>query len=420
MVGHDAAPDQIVDAGSEAGDASDDATQPLDASGDGPDADAGCSSGSHLAELASCLAQGSGPDACVAAVTASLCDADEDGLADDLESAIAEVYAPVFAFNGGAFGGDPETYWPASHQHFILHSNVVYRPDGQPNSIVDAQPTPATVSLASSGGHVADLPQAGEGSDFWLCLKDTTDTTRVASRAIMLALPDGIDLVTVIHPANGLLAQSSHVFAFFYLVFAYNAHSLVDDHEGDWEGIGVFVNRSTGAVDAAWFERHDTTDNTRFIDAATYGAKDPSQETPAGDVSSSEASLHGLRFWDYSGERHHVVAYVGTGGHAMYDYPANTYIVLLGPRDTHDGDADKLLPWLGHLVPSWSDATVTPLLVTPVNAGEVGSIVVDWAHFRGQWGCDNALIGKSWPGPFGNARHPRPVLERTWGSPPAP
>lgn len=414
-----AQPDAGADAADAGGDTEADQGTP-DAPGDAPQPDGGCASGAHVETLVCCLDQGQGPDACLAALNATLCDTDGDELGDDLELAMARAYAPAFAFNGGAFGGNPETHWPASAAHFLAHANVTYRPDGKPGVVVDPAPTAATVALASSGGHVANQPGPGEGSDFWLCLVDATDQTRVASKSLMLSLPGGIDLVTIVHPANGLLGQSSHLFAFFDLVFAYNAHSLVDDHEGDWEGVGVFVDRKTGAVDAVWFERHDTTDNVRFVDAATYGTRDPAQESPAGDVKTTKPSLHGLRFWDFAGLRHHVVAYVGTGAHAMYDYPANTFIAAVGPRDTHNGDGDKLLPWLDQLVPGWAGTAGTPLSVSELNAGEAGSISLDWARFRGQWGCNDGVVAKSWPGPFGNARHPRPVLEQTWGSPPAP
>ena len=54
------------------------------------------------------------------------------------------------------------------------------------------------------------------------------------------------------------------------------------------------------------------------------------------------------------------------------------------------------------------------------NPGEVARITLPFARYRGQWGCDDGLIGKSWPVPFGNARHARPLFERTWGSPPRP
>jgi hypothetical protein len=381
-----------------------------------------CVAGTQVETLRACLEAGAGPDACVAAVGAPLCDSDGDGLGDDLEAALALAYGPVFAFNGGAFGGNPETDWPANVGHFVAHARLVHRPDGQTETVVDPHPTLATLAQQTfaQGAHLDDDPAAGQGPDFWLCLNDTSPATLVTSSDAMLALPGGIDLEVIAHPANGALDASSHLFVSFGLFFAYNDHSLVDVHEGDRESVELFINRQTGAVDAAWFDRHGTDDDTHFVDAATYGVRSPVGEAPHGDVGSSDASIHGLRFWDDAGPRHHPVAYVGTGGHAMYDYPANTYIVYLGPRDTHDGDGLKLLSWTGDLVPSFTGSGGPKVTVHVENPGEPGHFLLPWAGFRGQWGCTDQLIAKSWPGPYGNARHPRPVLERVWGSPPAP
>ena len=59
------------------------------------------------------------------------------------------------------------------------------------------------------------------------------------------------------------------------------------------------------------------------------------------------------------------------------------------------------------------------LQVSYVNPGEARRITLPWALFRGQWGCTDQPIAKSWPGPFGNSRFQRPMFERLWGSPPA-
>jgi hypothetical protein len=381
-----------------------------------------CLAGTQVEPLRACLAAGEGPDACVAAVGAPLCDSDGDGLGDDLEAALALAYGPVFAFNGGAHGGNAETDWPSSVAHFVAHARLVHRPDGDSETLVDAHPTLATLGQASAGGgaYLAGDPAGGQGPDFWLCLDDERPATLVTSSDLMLALPGGIDLEVIAHPANGALDASSHLFVSFGLFFAHNDHSVVDVHEGDRESVELFIDRRTGAVDAAWFDRHRTADDTHFVDAATYGVRSPVGEAPHGDVEGSTASIHGLRFWDDAGLRHHLIAYVATGGHAMYDYPANTRIVPLGPRDTHDGDGLKLLSWTGDLVPSFHESAGRRVAVHVANPGEPSRFLLPWAGFRGQWGCTEQIIARSWPGPYGNARHPRPVLERAWGSPPAP
>lgn len=406
-----------TDAG--AGDAAPAADAAEDVASEEAAADVGCTSGTRIDSLTACLAT-AGPDACAAGL--NLCDADGDGLGDDLEAALARAYAPAFAFNGGAYGGNAETDWPANARHFVAHAKMVFR-DGS-DHVVDATPKLETIAAAtytaSDGVRHADDPASGQGSDFWLCALDGSAGTRVTSSAIMLGLPDGVDLTSVVHPANGTLAASSHLFVSYSLLFAYNEHSTVDNHEGDWEGIAVFVDRKTGAVDAAWFERHSTTDGTQFVDTTKYPPRDPATEKPGGDMGSGFDAVHGLRFWDFVGARRHVVAYVATGSHAMYDYPANTRIVTLGPRDTHAGDGPKLVPWLGLLVGNYGATAGDAVTIHPQLPGEPKTIVLPWARFRGQWGCDDGAIAKSWPGPFGNARHPRPMFDKVWGSPPKP
>lgn len=378
--------------------------------------DKDCARGVVVESLASCLAT-AGPDACLAKVPGTLCDTDGDGLGDDLEDALARAYAPAFAFSGDA-DKSPETHFPANAAHFLSHAELRYINDDD-DVLVDGKPSLDSIGAAASNGHHADNSCSGEGTDFWLCLRDDDDQTRVTSLEAMRALPDGVDVLSVVHPANGSLARSTHLFVSFSLVFPYNAHSTVGDHEGDWEGIAVFVNRQTGAIDAAYFERHNTSDNTRLVSATEFPPRDPATERPSGTMSSSFDGIHGLRFWDFSGARRHVVAYVGTGGHAMYDYPASTRIIRLGPRDTHTGDGPKLVPWSSRVVSSFgADTAGDSIKINSLNPGEFKNITLPWARFRGQWGCNDGVIGKSWPGPFGNARHQRPMFERAWGSPP--
>ncbi|HEY3448877.1 MAG TPA: hypothetical protein VGK67_21130 [Myxococcales bacterium] len=421
-----APPDATEPADAEPADAEaviDAATADAAAAGEDAGVDAGpaCGTGVAVEALAACLELGSGPDACLAAVTTPLCDSDADGVPDDLEGALARAYAPVFLFNGGAYGGNPENKFPANVDHFVSRSKLFFRPTGSSALLVDPAPSLSTLAAATVNyqavTRVAADPAAGQGSDFWLCLNDHDGSTTVDSPAAMLALAGGIDVETVVHPANGALADSSHLFVAFVVFWAFNSHSTVDDHEGDREILAVFVNRQTGAVDAAQYERHLSMDNAMFVDVARYGAKDPALDVPTGDVNTPPAGARGVRFWDYSGLRHQVVAYVATGGHAFYDFPGNTFIVYLGPRDTHAGDGGRLQVGTGEFFES-PTAPAQAVRVNLNNPGEPGRIGLDWARYRGQWGCQEGPVANSYPGPFGNARHPRPVFERTWGSPP--
>lgn len=392
-----------------------------------------CLVGTEVETLATCLDRGEGPDACVAALTAPLCDSDWDGLGDDLELALARAYGPVFAFNSGNYEGNPETNWPASAKFFVERSRLVHRAEGEdpPGRVSIESPTLAT--LAGGKAKTADgvtvfasNPAEGQGADFWLCLKEEepSDETRVATKQVMLGLGDGVDLAVVAHPANGRFQPSSHVFVSFGLFFPYNEFAIVDDHEGDWESVGIFVNRETGKVDAAFFGRHPTHDPVQFVERS-HGVFDPgAASAPYPEIDEGDSAPHGLRFWDHDGAQHHLVAYVSTGSHAMYDYPGWTHVEVpmvgdyISIRDTHDGELDKLLTWSGQLVQSWGQSSGDAVKLNVVNPGEPTRLTLPWANYRGQWGCDDEPVAKSWPGPFGNARHPRPELERAWGTPP--
>jgi hypothetical protein len=251
----------------------------------------------------------------------------------------------------------------------------------------------------------------------------TTIDTLARSRAV----PGGLDVAAIVHPANGP-GDARHVFISSVLYYAYNEHSLVDNHEGDWEGGGVLVDRTSGRVVAAYFDRHPSTDNQRLVNvgAAGYPALDPSAESPAGDLCTEAASnaVKGVRFWDYAGPRHHAVVYVSAGGHASYDAPGNTKILGVGcgivtaVRDTHNGDGVRLLPWLGGFARQWGGPVTDPVAmgVHVRNLGEDDRPRLPWAAYHGQWGCQHEAVAKSYPGPWDNARHCRRWITHAWGA----
>jgi hypothetical protein len=368
---------------------------------------------------------------CLEETPTSVCDSDRDGLPDELEAALARAYAPVFAFNSGRSEGQAETNWPTTVASFLSQLQVVYR-DGWWGEVVRSRATVGTKEalywdgiggaavLEADGVHVASNPDLADGGNFWLCPRtEALDTVPSAERSI----DTGIDLIVVVHPANGDLQNSGHIFISFTLFFAYNTHTWIDNHQGDWESIAVLVDRYTGAVAAVWYDRHATTDALRYL-ASENNLPVRNAATDEFQVNTSDEVSRGIRFWDYATKdgppepRHRVVAYVATGSHAMYDYPGNTNITMFGPRDTHDGDGLKLLTWAGEFRPQWdSPSDARAVQVNFVNPGEANVITVPWARYRGQWGCTNSFVGKSWPGPFGNQRHPRPLFEWVWGNP---
>lgn len=390
--------------------------------GAGQDAGPPCvaASQARTSAITLCLDQGRSPNQCTLEQgSQDYCDTDNDGLFDDLELALGTAYSAAFAFNSGAFGGNAEVAWPANVTHFAAKSRLVYRPAGQTEQLVTNAPTLEQLwqATVTKSGNIIRAYDFSAGADFWLCLNDATASTRVTSKAEMLALADGVDVLSVVRPANGTLAASTHLFVATGLIFPWNEFSGLN-HDGDWESVAVFVNRATGAVDFAYYERHNSTDNQKFVSRAEVGTRDPATDAPAPAVSSPDAGVHGLRFWDDGSNKHHIVAYVSTGSHAMYDYPGNTYVLSNGPRDTHAGDAEKFAPWLGQLFPGFGTGTPVVLETHFFNPGEANYVTLDWARYRGQWGCSADAVAASWPGPFGNSKHARPMYDRAWGSPP--
>lgn len=412
------------------------------------DGSARCIQGMLTEAIARCIDGGDGPRACLARARAMtggavLCDQDRDGLADDLEDALGRSYALAFAFNGGdgtRTGGNPEPLWPDNVAHYVSNSRLIWRVDNDRSTVRVILDNPTLETLASAsidiGGRVryAWDPSITDASNFWLCLQQVggryTVESQVRSMEASRTLPGGIDVAVIVHPSSRD-PGGRYVFVANVLYYAYNEHSEVDNHEGDWEGAGVLVDLETGQVLAAYFDRHDSADNVRLLQLTgpdAVRAVDPASERTFGNLCTEAdfAAARGVRFWDYRGVRHHVVVYVSTGGHAGYGYPGNTKILGVGcweysiVRDTHNGDGYKFLPWQGVYVRDWTGSDPRPVVhgVHLINVGEDRAARVPWVAYRGQWGCQHEAIAKSYPGPWGNARHCRPWITHDWGAAP--
>ena len=400
-----------------------------------------CNSDAIVASLASCLDGGEGPRACLAAARndAIPCDADADGMDDALEDAMMKSYAPVFAYNlgdGGHTDGSTEPNWPINIAHYAANATLIWRVDDNASSVetVDATPTLAALPGENFEGHAASSPFLGDGPNFWLCLNQPggnySDDALVTSMDASRTLADGIDVFSDVRP-SGSDPSGNYAVIGYMLYYAYNSFSL-DNHEGDWEGGAVFVNLDTGAVAAIDTERHATADTEKLVPLEGPGAldaKDPNGETPYYDVCSPTDSndIGGVRFWDYSGKRHHAVFYPAAGSHASYAYPGATKIQGVGcseatmVRDVHNGNAEKFVPFEGAYYADFggggAKSTVTNG-VHFVNLGEPGHLRASFSAFAGQWGCQLGSIAKSYPGPWDNQRLCRHWLTNDWGSAP--
>jgi hypothetical protein len=406
-----------------------------------------CDSAAVVANIGACIDAKSSLRTCLSKARVAFplpagasCDVDKDGLDDALEDAMLRSYAPVFAYNqgdGSHTAGSTEPNWPINVTHFVSNSSLVWRVDGDSSTAVtvEAAPTlgalPAATHSYQGTTRVASNTALGQGPDFWLCLNQVNGSypsaTLVPTMQASRALPDGIDVLGVVHPTGGN-ASGQYVVVEYGILYAYNAFTL-DDHEGDFEGGAVFVDMSSGSVVAAYTGRHSTSDSEMLIPLAGTGAlpeKNPVNEAPHYDVCSNTntSSIGGVRFWDYSGARHHPVFYAAAGSHATYGYPGATKIngapgciELLIVRDVHNGLGPKLVPQEGAYYTDWG-TTKTPVVhgVNFVNLGESTQLRAAWSAFAGQWGCTLGSIAKSYPVPWDNQRLCRHWLTNDWGN----
>jgi hypothetical protein len=399
-----------------------------------------CAAGAMTASITACLDDAGAPRSCLARALPltsgrAACDRDHDGMADDLEDAMARAYGIVLAFNAGGSGnGNAETAWPDNVAHYVASSELVWRVDSDESTRQKVLAAPTLDTLAGATIEIDGVPRSADHADaaanLWLCLKQPggkyPSEALVPTLDAARTLAGGIDVMAVVHPANGRGAEDRYALVINYPYYAYNWLAYLDNHEGDWEGVGVLVNLDSGAVEAAYFERHPTADKVQLIAAGS--PIDPARERSFGNVCNDGDAerARGIRFWDFAGARHHVIDYVSTGGHAGYGYPGNTKITgatcgpPLGVRDTHNGDGPKLLTWQSVFVDDWAGSNPRPVLgqVSYRNIGEARSPRLPWSSYRGQWGCQNGTIGKSWPGPWGNGRHCRSWVTHAWGAAP--
>jgi hypothetical protein len=410
-----------------------------------------CDSTAAVANIEACLNAKTSPRTCLANArvtyplpSGTTCDADADGLDDALEDAMLPSYAPVFAYNlgnGSHTDGSTEPNWPTNATEFVSHASLIFRVDGDTSTQVTLTATPTLAALPgfthsySGTTRSANNPASGQGTEFWLAMNQNSGSypsaELVPTMAASAALPNGVDVFSVVHPTAGN-ASGNYVVIEYGIFYAYNTFTL-DNHEGDYEGGAVFVDMTSGAIVAIYTARHSTSDSTELIPLAGTGALpawNPATDSPVYNVCSNTntSSIGGVRFWDYSGARHHPVFYVAAGSHATYGYPGGTKITGspgciedLIVRDVHNGQDSKFVPSAGAFYSGWTTSTTKTAVtngVNFVNLGEPGHLRAAWSAFAGQWGSSLGTGGlsNSWPVPWDNARFCRHWPTNNWGN----
>jgi len=344
-------------------------------------------------------------------------DRDGDGIDDVDEEILLRHYRPFLKFSKDGDGKD-ESHRPSDPLAVIRGAQLVQQ-KGDGDGITDP------------------LPGCGKAPDYRLdpveqlysCKKDTSFIAKFAKTTYALSIPDsqfaGVSFTDYKKDADGFFGHvvpdtvSGHP-AYkleYWQYYAYNNQDLglpgfheFGDHQGDWTGIQLWVDKGTTELvqvlymihgRKAWFhykpEMLKATCKDCFvtIKGPKYNAN-PGNFFDDDHRAEYDDNQSELRF-DADGNVH-VVVYVENGGHESWPFPY--------------GHADidvKIDTW--HPNPHKGDGTnmISPVPTTrPLNAGEVTKpFTADYAtilQYNGYWGGTNTndlgvRVRKSPPGP---------------------
>jgi len=255
-------------------------------------------------------------------------DSDNDGISDAKELELASLYAPSLQFKSG------ERFFPVDVEYH-LDGSVLKQRTGETVTIVDTSPSVSSISmlgadyfLASEFGSIADLAADYESKRATL---GYTVYTQVKTEAQTIVVQ-------------------------YWLFYAYN-DAPINEHEGDWEMIMIFLDSSETPV------------------SAVYSQHLQGQRTSWGDVDKDSGT--------------HPKVYVAKGSHANY---FRSYQGRLG-LESDDVGADGFALNSGDL--------------TVVMLGEIESSShppsQDWLSFGGRWGnwAELADAAAGFAGPYG-------------------
>lgn len=359
------------------------------AGGDDENEEAARSGEVNLANVPSLAAAAKGPDL------------DQDGIADELEEQLLRRYRPFYKFSTD--GDKVEANGPADPVTEIAHAQLkMMQGDDDVSGVVagcgekgDYHLVPASSLLTCK----PDTTFANSDKVGSYCLN--IDNSRYGGVPITQAKTDATGLFG--HVTRGQVNGGHLAYVLEYWQFyAFNNQDITilgmgsfGDHEGDWTGVQLWVDSTTGQIGKLLYMVHGH-DITFDVPAGTAPAcascmqavkgshYDPNVGSFFDATENPKYNDNQAEFWLDENKVEHVVLYIERGGHETWPGAWGTASFSVGPvslhLDSHNGAGES------YLVP---DAPGRPW-----NLGEVDHPLGDDAtllvQYNGHVGCTNA------------------------------
>lgn len=342
----------------------------------------------NLANVPSLAAVANGPDL------------DQDGIADALEEQLLRRYRPYYKFSTD--GVKTETNGPADAVTEIAHSQLkMMQGDDDVSGVVagcgekgDAHLVPASSLLTCKADTSFEVAPAVS----LYCLN--IDNSRYGGVPIAQAKTDATGLYG--HVTRGQVNGHAAYVLEYWQFYAFNNQDITilgmgsfGDHEGDWTGVQLWVDETTGQLGKILYmvHGHDITFDvpantaptcascTQVVKGSAYnpnvGSFFDATENPKYNDNQAE-------FWLDENKVEHVVLYIERGGHETWPGAWGSASFSVGPLtlhlDSHNGAGES------YLVPDAPGRTW--------NLGEVDHPLGEDAQlimqYNGHFGCTNA------------------------------
>ncbi len=365
-------------------------------------------------------------------------DRDCDGIPDQLERTLLEVYRPYFRFSRD--NGDNETFRPTDVGTYLRSSDIDGSGDEGGKVLVSrgamAQ-NPWQVSSLTIGGVSSNIVQKGSKTKIYINPDDSVArrgapwpqalaSKRVGlyGHVVPIYLAPGQAYNRTVVPSGSDISKPRYYKVEYWQFFGYSSNNKtanVGDHEGDWDTVQIIVAPANiGAnipaqIKTVLYYAHgkemgfDMAAKTGSVlmeggMVTEYRGSNYSQPVPNlhdDSFTEDKARNHVLRMYKdpATGGFTHPVVFVEHGGHEFWPSP---YWEMYGAQK-HGGD----------------DTADSYLAATPPNLGEVEhplteeSFAAAIVQFNGYWGTYSSSL----PGIFSNNPPPGPPLHFEWTYP---